>query len=192
MTDRDYEELDRLRGRCESPIEEMMLYVLMKYKRDGVTVECQKSFLTIQGSFRADLVLSNSHGQSVIECDGASFHKNYMKDLRRDQAILASGPIVDIWRLPGWAIFHREHSCVFLIASQRPDLFSTRALSNLDAYEGSKRPVAIDEHNETIFQISQIFDEDGEPQTIQISKRPVGHLIKTREYDCEHDEIIEV
>lgn len=174
----DHDELTRLCSFCESPIETIMLWLFLKYKAPGVQVETQRYLKTKAGIYRADFVLSIPEADKtcVVECDGRDFHKNLMKDLKRDKAIISSWNIPHIWRLPGWAIFKSEHLCCYLISKFDPWIFSPRALVNLRTYAGGAEHEEIAGTHETLVRVSQHLEHPTEPMVIQIQKRDAKSL----------------
>ncbi len=116
----------------QSAIEEAFLWDFDKVANDKVSIErqyeCDVGFTAYYLDF---FVQDDSLGFKLgIECDGKEFH-TIEKDSNRDAAILDSGFVDQIVRLPGKVLWYRIHDLLDMISLVHPWLFSDRGLINV-------------------------------------------------------------
>jgi very-short-patch-repair endonuclease len=111
--------------RYESALEQRFAWLAHKYFRNR-TLRSQVPV----ARYRLDFVFD----QVAFECDGFRFHSSRFdqeRDRLRDHAILESGIVNTIYRIPGRCLVFRPEDCFYAISRWDPDLFSDRGLINL-------------------------------------------------------------
>lgn len=127
-----YDELERLRFMrrwCESPIESRFISSLIASRRFVVMEqegarECKLEGRDIAvvpqykiGRYRLDFAfffydINGQHHSINIECDGKEYHSSpeaVQRDKDRDHYMRCQG--FDVWRYPGWALYHGDGAC---------------------------------------------------------------------------------
>lgn len=102
---------------AESPIEKKLAYVLLKF---GIEVEPQKQI----GPYRADIFIKSKYRNIVVECDGKEFHKDKVKDGKRDAFMEAQGILV--LRFTGSQINRSAEACAVKIIENISEIYSTQ------------------------------------------------------------------
>jgi very-short-patch-repair endonuclease len=125
---------------CGSPIEHDFLHCFYKVKSEDVVVEGQVPCQTRLGRFRLDFLITSGRRRIGVECDGKEFHKK-QQDRRRDEAILRTGFVDVIYRVPGRSLWFYTYEVLDLLRLQEPSLFSYRGNQLLDAIldDGTER-----------------------------------------------------
>ena len=125
---------------CESPIEHEFLHAFYKVISDQVTIEGQVDCHTPIGRFRFDFVVKHLGRKIGFECDGKNFHDR-QTDLSRDAAILKTGLVDIIYRVPGKSLWFYTYEVLDLLRIEEPDLFSSHGNGLLDAIldDGAER-----------------------------------------------------
>jgi hypothetical protein len=95
-----------------------------------VTLRSEVPVRTICGDFRLDFLVEVRGRAIAIECDGRGFH-DYRRDFCRDSLILCSGAVEALYRIPGSSIWYHLDEVLYCLLQWEPDLFSTRAATNL-------------------------------------------------------------
>jgi hypothetical protein len=115
----------------DSPIEDQFAYNVVKYLKKEVIFIPQYEVRTFCATYRLDFFLSCENTTIGIECDGSKYHDRH-KDLIRDVLILGSGTVDTIFRINGRNIYYNLNDCLWLISYFRPQVFSTRGLTNIE------------------------------------------------------------
>lgn len=116
----------------QSAIEEAFFWDFLKVAEEELVIEREKECDVGYTSYRLDfLIMDRSSGATIgIECDGKAFH-SVERDSRRDLAILSTGLVDQIVRIPGRDLWHRMHDVFQMINMQAPWLFSGRGVTNI-------------------------------------------------------------
>jgi len=115
----------------DSPIEDQFAYNVVKYLKKEVQFIPQYEVHTFCATYRLDFFLTCENITIGIECDGSKYHDRH-KDIIRDTLILGSGAVDTIFRVNGRSIYNNLNDCLWLISYFRPQVFSSRGLSNLE------------------------------------------------------------
>jgi very-short-patch-repair endonuclease len=176
---------------CESPIEEDFLHCFYKVKAENVSINGQEICQTRLGNFRLDFVITTGSRKIAIECDGKDYHDKE-RDKLRDEAILETGFVDTIYRIPGKGLWFFTNDVLDLLRIVEPTLFDERGNQLLDAIlnDDSKRE---DSWNEDFYvrALSQRkLAEDGEcelgeieyksPQYISLKWTPAKNRLQTK------------
>lgn len=107
--------------KCDTPIEDDFFHQLHKFASDQVALKRQHEINTDKGTFRLDFVLTHrTTGRPIgIECDGRDYH-SISRDSVRDQAIMRSGCIAQIYRIRGKDCHHCGLEVLQLLAYMEP------------------------------------------------------------------------
>lgn len=126
--------------KCESPIEHDFLHCFYKVKSKEVSISGQENCQTRSGRFRLDFVMTIGNRKIALECDGKQFH-DAERDQRRDEAILETGFVDTIYRVPGRSLWFYTNDVLDLLRFVEPSLFDERGNQLLDAIldDGAKR-----------------------------------------------------
>ena len=110
---------------CDSPIEDGFFHDLFKFANDQLAVRGQHKIDTDAGTFRLDFHLSHrTTGRAIgIECDGKPYH-SVLCDSKRDQAIIRTGDVAEIYRLTGKDINYCSGDLIHLLSLREPWIFS--------------------------------------------------------------------
>jgi len=112
--------------RFDSPLEQRFAWLAQKYFRHH-----ELRSQVPAGRFRLDFVFDDV----AFECDGFWFHSSPRQrrhDDERDQAILTSGVVTTIYRIPGRILHGWPGPTFATFAESDPGLFSDRGLINLE------------------------------------------------------------
>lgn len=115
----------------DSPIEDCFAYNLVKYISRFADFDKQVWVDTSLGKFRMDFVVNSGGSKIAFECDGKVYH-DYVKDEKRDEAILESGAVDTIYRITGVDINYHLEDCLYFISQLNPEIFSSRGMLNLE------------------------------------------------------------
>jgi very-short-patch-repair endonuclease len=163
---------------CESEIEEDFLHSFYKVKSDNVSINGQENCQTRLGQFRLDFVITEGQQKIGFECDGKKFHdKN--RDQLRDEAILKTGFVNTIYRVPGKSIWFHTYEVLDLLRVAEPFLFSNQGNRLLDRIleDDAKRE---DKWNSDYVVRSlsrQKLAEDGECELGEIDYNPPQYVL---------------
>lgn len=116
-------------GKYDSPIEERLAWSVSKLiDSDAVALCAQTLVPTAHGAYRVDMLLHSQGKNTVIECDGEEFHKDYLADCARSAALLESGYVDQVVRYQGDVLHHSPDDAAYSLTFLHPEAFSTRAL----------------------------------------------------------------
>lgn len=149
-------------GKCESPIEHDFLHCFYKVNAEDVSIESQVYCQTRAGSFRLDFVIAKGRRRIGVECDGKNFHDK-KRDRLRDDAVLETGFVDTIYRVPGRSLWFFTYEVLDLLQGAEPSLFSERGKQILEAHldDGSKREDSWD-HDSALRALSErkIYEDE--------------------------------
>jgi hypothetical protein len=109
----------------DSPIEDRFAERADRLFRRGVRLESQVPVITAAGSFRLDFVARLRDRVVAFECDGKDFHI-YIRDAWRDAAILHTGVVDAVYRIPGASINYAMDDLSFALSVLEPWLVTKR------------------------------------------------------------------
>lgn len=113
--------------KCDSPIEDFMFHEFYKFAGDQVVLRRQYDVKTDAGTFRLDFLLTHrTTGRPIgIECDGRDYH-SAARDRMRDEAIIRSGALAEIYRVRGKDCNYCGRDVLQLLAQCEPWIVSER------------------------------------------------------------------
>ena len=172
-------------SKCESPIEHNFLHHFYKVESDNVSIKGQVNCQTNAGLFRMDFVLEANSRKIGLECDGKQFHDK-QRDEIRDAAILETGFVEVIYRVPGKSLWFYPYEVLDLLRLKEPNLVSehgNKLLDHILELDGSKREDSWDD-DYIVRSLSEIeekddgesydYDEDGRPKYTYKSPRLIA------------------
>lgn len=113
--------------RWDSEAESAFGKALFKYLRAGVEFVPGTRVATSICPFRPDVLLRYDGRAVDIEVDGREFHKDWVRDLLRDAALLASTNVQAIYRMTAANTCYRPFDCLFSLAVFERKMFDARA-----------------------------------------------------------------
>lgn len=107
--------------KCDSPIEDFIFHEFHKFASDQVALKRQHEVHTDAATFRLDFLLTHrTTGRPIgIECDGRDFH-SVARDRKRDEAIIRSGTVAEIYRIRGKDCHYCGLDVLQLLAQREP------------------------------------------------------------------------
>ena len=169
---------------CESPIEEDFLHCFYKVKAVNVSIKGQEDCQTRLGNFRIDFVITTGSRRIAIECDGKDYHDKE-RDKLRDEAILETGFVDTIYRIPGRSLCFFTNDVLDLLRIAEPSLFDERGNQLLDRImdDDSKREDGWNENSAIRALSRRKLAEDGECELDEIDyKLPQYILLEWRRH----------
>lgn len=113
-------------GKCESPIEREVAWILPKRLKRETVIEQQAWLVGADGkNYRADFLLKRQGRTIGIECDGKNWH-NEARDAARDKAILLAGDVDAIYRFRGQDIHYRLDDLMYVLSISESGFFDDR------------------------------------------------------------------
>ena len=158
---------------CESPIERIFLYEIVKYLEKGTQIVQQIEYSTKIGNFRVDFLIKKEEIEYVIELDGKEFH-NKENDSWRDSFLLGEKKVKSIIRIKGKDITYSINECLYFLSQKFPETFSHRGKLNLGTLIEPKNKNTIDENiKENFFDcIDKFYLEKVEYELDEIKRFP--------------------
>ena len=178
---RDWDKRGRNFAKCESPIENDFLRCFYKLKADDVSVNSQVFCQTAAGRFRLDFVITQWDRKIGFECDGKEFHDEE-RDSIRDWAILESGFVNAIYRVPGASIWRSTNDVLDLLQKAENSLLSSRGRRNLDILINNDDLVREDHwrNNFVVRKLAKKVMEEDYTDEVDDIKWPVSLFLKWR------------
>ncbi len=163
---------------CESPIEEDFLHCFYKVKAEEVSIKGQEACQTRLGKFRMDFVITTGNRRIAIECDGKDYHDE-KRDGLRDEAILETGFVDTIYRVPGRSLWFFTNDVLDLLRVVEPSLFDKRGNQVLEAIldDDSKREDSWDENSGLRALSQRKLAEDGECELGEIEYKSPQYIL---------------
>lgn len=119
-------------ARVDSWLEQRFAWQAIKYLRPEIELRPQVTIATKNGAFRVDFLTKNYRVNLAFECDGAAFHPSRDADDLRDAWLLTAPDVWGIYHLPYRDLVDCPEWCFMAIAQRHYDLFTDRALANLN------------------------------------------------------------
>lgn len=116
----------------ESPIEEELCRILSKHLAPDTRLTNQVDFVTPNGNYRADFVLTSGNRVVVIEANGKEFH-DALTDIYRGAFILGFSAAQSVFYIRGCDITYSLPTVLYAISKHEPYLFSERGLKSLES-----------------------------------------------------------
>jgi len=116
----------------ESPIKEELCRVLNKHLAPDTKLTNQVDFVTPNGNYRADFVLTSGSRVVVIEANDKEFH-DVLIDIYRGSFILGFSAAQSVYYIRGCDITYSLPTVLYAISQHEPYLFSERGLKSLEA-----------------------------------------------------------
>jgi len=154
----------------ESPIEEELHRIISKYLAPDVAVSNQIEFITPNGNYRADFLLTMGDRKIVLEANGKEFH-NDITDIYRGAFILGFSDVRSVYYIRGCDITYSLPTVLFAISQYEPYLFSARGLKSLEALTEIKEGRGETEYSESSCCESGIRNDHSEPDSHPIAYR---------------------
>lgn len=112
--------------RTASPIEEALATALQGLLDHDAALIPELQLRTRLGEFRPDFILWTPGQITALECDGATYHPDPIRDDARDAALLESGMVDKVIRLPADLLRFRPKNAVWAVAQLHPAAFGPR------------------------------------------------------------------
>jgi len=155
----------------ESPIEEELCRVLLKYLGADTKVSNQVEFETPNGKYRVDFLLQCGDRKVVLEANGKEFHNDII-DIYRGAFILGFSDVQSVFYIRGCDITYSLPTVLYAISQFEPYLFSERGLKSLDALSEVKEGRGEVEYSDVLCRQTGLRNE-----RIQSSEHPVAYSL---------------
>lgn len=115
--------------KCDSPLERTFQHYLLKFAHELTKIHRQFKVTCGSKIYRLDFALERNGRIVGIECDGKEFH-DINQDSERDKAIISTGLVNRIIRLPGKDIHHCRWEVILILNAIEPSFWNDRISNN--------------------------------------------------------------
>ncbi len=116
----------------ETPLEDELAWHLVKYLHRGCRLHSQVRVSTPCGIFWVDFVIECRGRRIALECGPLDEAPDLQQERYRDALIVGSTAFDVLYRLSGKRLFHHMEDLLYLLARWHPQVFTERALINLN------------------------------------------------------------